>query len=359
LNLIRVAEKHEGDTMKWTVYLSLALLAFVLAIGTTGNGASDETGTGYRASDGLVVHEWGVAHFRVNGQAIPEELPEFVHREPEMMEMEEKKPIIYLYAPGEKTVDVKINLARGRMGSWFPGPKSDKEEKKRPWRRNVLELDWSGIKLTKKPKHDLPEIDKAHWWAACRKTQSHYINYDNVSERFLFYESGGVVWQTLKNTKESESNPPALIFKNNDKYTVEDIFRVSLKNDTEGHCGLLKKVDAGKADSMKTNSLKDGKALNALKKDFKQALSKRGLYDSEVKSFMACWEKTLFETKGYRFFFHCRGGFGRSMQESRKFFSNCFAVFKDMHYAPFVHHKAIACLVFNVNVIRGSIAHSL
>jgi len=289
-------------------YCAILLLLSLVVIVSAGPqwAASEVPKNQFKSDDGFVVHEWGVTHVRANGMAMPEvKLPAFVYSAPKMENFpRHKKPILYFYCKGEKKVSVSIQLKAGRAMAWYPqfdltAKKKNSKDKKMPVIVRQT-LQWNNVTLNAKAGDNLPKVENKHWWADCRKVPSSYVHVGKESEKFIFYDADNIVVPQLKHEGTKEIKPPKHEINNKENYDVKDFFVMDLSGDNS-YFSYTRIIKSGEQLVISSTSPAAKKTLlDDMKVKFKSALAKRGLYAGEIKSFMACWEKDIFEKKGCR-----------------------------------------------------------
>lgn len=195
----------------------------------------------------FVVHEWGVmirSTVQINNEpdnkrallAPPNELlsgsPSFVRRHvnrPVRQSRDWDKPVIHFYGPEGLKVQARVLTPHGRPMAYFPSAKLLEETF---WNMGngvteVVGMQWD-LQLSKHASGTEPKVDAGHWWNAARAIPSMYVQTNEGSERFLFWEAyaiqepfitGAIEDATLelKNGYEQPSGPVLVLVNNGSK----------------------------------------------------------------------------------------------------------------------------------------------
>ncbi len=269
--------------------LLITLLLFFLLSGSSTDVKGDE-----EEKVNLVVHEWGVFHFKLGDVSLSKseifaELPKFVLKpkveKPDFFKPEipkkpgatKRKPIIYFYADKPTRVSVTVKLTSGKPLCWWPEAKVDNGTF--TWDKFIVgETESKAV---------VKEVDKKNWFNIARQTDASWLTVNKTKEKFLFYEGDESDFDLpLKITGTKSKMKVNLL----DKKTLHDVFFINGKK-----VKYIKKLTAG----IIINFEEVNESSNA-KDKLQKALKKAGLKTKEASGIVKIWDKEFFQNKGIR-----------------------------------------------------------
>lgn len=271
---------------------------------------------------GLTVHEWGTFTSVAGPDGIPmnwqpaggpTDLPCFVTvsgvggksglgiteqgGRSKMTLVRMETPVLYFYAPEEKTVSVKVTFPHGLMTEWYPSdakltPNAFDAHKEFPDVTGTIQ--WNNVKIMPGATASYPyEESPSHYYAA-RRTASAPVQVGTQSEKFLFYRGIANFYPpiTARNSKNgkivvanmgSEPIPGVVIFENRG-----------------GRIGY------GIAQNVTRTIEMDRPELTAsfasLQEDLESMLKSQGMFAQEARAMVDTWKDSWFE-QGTRIFY--------------------------------------------------------
>jgi hypothetical protein len=272
--------------------------------------------------DGLVVHEWGVVTMAcgsariagvrsegatfVGGVEQAEQLPAFVatwkgsvdKAIEDWRNMPVRKPVVHFHAKRRMTVDVAVQVPKGRPHAWWPKTDEYAPKAKLPRRGKGFDLDDEPSADAIKPENGAlvwkelvldpaaaPSLDARGWWALARKTASTPVMCGTECERFLFYDALtpvdpglDVEWTKAGSVKLSA------------RADIAHAFAVRVK---DGACRFAHRKGLAKGASCELEPA-------AGRPDLVPVLVEAGLCRDEAEAVAAIWKEEFFEAAGAR-----------------------------------------------------------
>ena len=273
----------------------------------------------------FVVHEWGVwirsqarvadspeaFHSTISPPVrsllgppaeLADDLPDFVlHHDKTYTPRQEarfwKKPVIHLYGSENLKVTVQVGTPLGKPVAYWPKPAFSERV---VWNfgagvSEVTALTWSG-KLRAAAGEKIPLFVKdGHWWKTLRDVSAKYIETENGTERFLFYEAMAVQEQPLKSTVSST----ALTLRNSGTDDSGPIV-VLIHDGKSRHFIAVKNVAAGESFFVdKTAMLAADDADEALLQTCREQWEKFGMSREESRAIVETWKPDLLQKTGF------------------------------------------------------------
>ena len=296
-----------------------------------------------RASDPLVVHEWGTftslqdeqgtALGRINTDDEP--VPAFVHEmthnalfppttaytadllskgapagDPNVT-MRLETPVLYFHTPTDQTAPLAVNVDVAFRGGWltqyFPDaqPTIADATAANPLPKltsdTLGKLSWHALALNSL-QGTLPETSD-HVWTAPRAVDSAPVTAGAERERFLFYRGVGHLdtpLRVVRGSKNLEIQPTAAALQ------IPDLWLVDIRPDGALAFRALPQLspkDPVITPAGFTPSDYHRENLPALRAALHTALTTQGLFDDEANALLNTWERSYFQNPGQRLFF--------------------------------------------------------
>jgi len=262
-------------------------------------------------TDDVTVHEWGTftSVAAENGQALqwfpldaPTDLPCFVKRsypvspkEAMFASVRMETPVLYFYAPRDRTVDVRVGFRQGLITEYFPSARVNPETV--PPARLIepgLEstITWHSVRILPGAAPEfLDETTPNHYYAA-RATDAAPVEIGGDRERFLFYR--GVGNFTLPIT--------ASVVDGNEVVVAGGMPWMMLFENRGGRAGY-RVLDGAAFRTLPRPELNDDEdALDVVDAVLGGMLEARGLYPREARAMIETWRDSWF-TEGSRLFY--------------------------------------------------------
>ncbi len=264
----------------------------------------------------LVVHEWGTftSVSATDGRVlvwrpltVESDLPRFVHsvdkgdawrglRYPSKsgiaVTVRMETPVLYFYSQDEQVVDVKVNLATGRITEWYPRAEVNRGE-----------IQWNQVRVLPGTQAWLEnELDKNHYYAA-RETDAATVQVTQANseelpenERFLFYRGVGTFNLPVSVRLEAEVNRNLITLNT----TSEPPRKIVLFENRTGKVGS-RIVDMLQPEVKVERPTLDS-SIESVREELKSILISEGLYEKEADAMLATWSDSWFE-EGLRIFY--------------------------------------------------------
>ena len=248
---------------------------------------------------GFGIHEWGTftSFAGENGTAIiwlpfggPTDLPCFVDRVRNikaalMGTVRMETPVLYFYASGEATANVKVRFPKGVITEWYPRAAMSASN-------NTIE--WHDVRVSPASTPDFPvETLRSHYYAA-RETDAAPLEVGSQKEKFLFYRGVGT-FSLPVSVKMADDRQ--ILVKNLGSDAVSGIIFF------ENRGGQKRYAVAG---TLASEIVLDFESLNrdasALEVDLERILVEQGLYQAEARAMIETWRDSWFE-EGARLFY--------------------------------------------------------
>ena len=330
--------------------LSVATLFYVTMTMAKGPAASD------RASDRLVVHEWGTftSLHDENGKAIAginaddEPVPQFVHRIADFLVIQSgsvpalaqgaphchpdvtmrlETPVVYFHPPRDAelpmSVDVEVAFPGGWLSEFYPAAEVDAPGVKGHMSfgaatdDTVGRLRWNDLQIGTEgagPKTD------SHVWLAPRAVKAANVTTTGgESERYLFYRGVGRVESPLRVSRDPAdqslvvtANFASVQPDESIQYTVPAMWLVEIREDTSCAYRTLDGFQFANGDEPKVVARTAGhfeasdfdkKNFTQLLADMRAALIADGLFTDEANALLGTWKQSYFQTPGLRLFY--------------------------------------------------------
>lgn len=296
-----------------------------------------------RASDRLVVHEWGTftslqdeqgtSLGRINTDDEP--VPAFVHQmaktslfpptsayttdakgvpegDPDVT-MRLETPVLYFHLPsnqpGPITLDVNVAFRGGWLTQYFPDARTSIDGINRAdampplTPKTVGRLSWHALILNS-TQGVLPQTDD-QVWTAPRAVNSAPISADNEREHFLFYRGVGHIDAPLRVVR-NESGQALQVHAAAEGLTVGQIWLVDIRADgSVAFRAVLEVTPAGNTTIPAQFASGDYSRENLaiLRAALHGALVAHGLFADEADALLNTWERSYFQNPGERLFF--------------------------------------------------------
>jgi hypothetical protein len=283
-------------------YLSVAILVAVVSATAAVRVSSQST-----APARLTVHEWGTftSVAGEDGQALQwlpqggvSDLPCFVERSKYHVKgalwgtVRMETPVLYFYAPGDVTVDVKVGFKQGLITEWYPKALVGMDH--RPQTGYEGSIAWPNVKVSPSLAEDYPvEPGRSHYYLA-RATDATPIHYGLQKEKFLFYRGVGQFAPPI--SAKVDADGKAVVWSSRDG-AIGDVILF------ENRAGAIAYSVAHSANGRLTlgaPSLDD--ESTAPKRELVTMLVANGLYRKEAEAMVATWSDSWFE-EGVRLFY--------------------------------------------------------
>lgn len=286
----------------------------------------------------FIVHEWGVqVRSMANvkpllesfpGRAEPNgprsalvppaemigDLPNFVIRhggayKPTPQYRNWNKPVIHLYGPPGLKVEIQVRTALGNPTAYWPKPSLIEQTY---WRMGsgvttAIGMAWSGRLLSEPDAKAAPaKVDDKHWWSTVRKVPGAYLQTDNGTERFVFYEGTAaqdpaITAKIISGAVRGKRSGDALQIANSHSAASGPVL-VILNDLAARHFVVVDSVPATGAKSVeieKDDLLKAGgdekKLLAACEAQWKSF----GMTDAESRAIVGTWKEDILERPGF------------------------------------------------------------
>jgi len=291
------------------------------------------------AGEPMIVHEWGTVtslHLpngdaipRANGIGIEDQLPQFVHRNPQLdyfafgegtvvkghpdVVMRLETPVVYFYPGAEhlgKPFDVKVQFNGGFLNEFYPKARLAKIKqggsRMRLKETSVSHLSWSGIRLVDKGAM-LKTGNRV--WLAPRQVNSALVQAENGEvEKYLFYR-GVAHLPSLMGTRHDLKKqivtllPPANMATHK-PWWVPSAWIISVRGDKAAFLPLGGFAINADTPNRKINLKKLGEHNSANFKKVRSqvlaALMADGLYEDEAQAMLNTWGHSYFKKAGLR-----------------------------------------------------------
>jgi len=234
-------------------------------------------------------------------------------------------PVIYFYpAPGfdlSTPIDVTVEFKGGLINEYFPEAKPEYEniETSEKGETNITKgtvgkITWSGVTLAGEAQG--PATDSSIWLAP-REVKSNAVHLPNgESEQYLFYR-GVAHLDSLLRTKHTLDTRVVSIYAPGDlpAYLANTILsKVWVTSVNTDGLAAFKEIgslslSADPAEPLASVSVDFKKEdysaenLDRLKKDMRQELVNKGLFEEEAAAMLKTWDKAYFGNPGVRIFF--------------------------------------------------------
>jgi hypothetical protein len=280
----------------------------------------------------LIVHEWGT-FLSVQGSdgvtlggmiESEEKLPRFVRERglggsnPLGFTSKMETPVTYFYVDRPRTVEVRVDMPKGRLTHWFPAVTSfGSLGCKKASAESGSYLDWGKVHLTPPAKGDesqLRPVAANDTWRFVRQTDAALVKVDKRPrirpggewEKFLFYRGLGALDLPLevRATQGVRCGQVSVRLNNNGSHRLEGVFVIKVEGDTIGFTKVADLPPSYKMCSRSSVALASplplGNGVPKAKKAVADALVKAGLYRKEAEAMVNNWEASYFRTPGLR-----------------------------------------------------------
>jgi hypothetical protein len=277
-------------------------LCAVLLTGLLCVGLTSAAGRPPRASDGLVVHEWGTFTSVVGHEGIPvswrpaeqkSDLPSFVHTRTRngksriVGTVRMETPVLYFYSERQTRVSVSVNFPRGVLTEWYPSADSDHKE-----------LTWKDVDVRPGAPERFPVEEGASHYYAARATDAAplRVNYKDAKpqhEKMLFYRGVGTFDLPLRVVLDDRSI----------RIMAEDggPVRVMVVESRGGNVVFQDARLVAGATTLERQEPTENRTAE-LRQAFAAVLTAEGLYPREAQAMIDTWADTWTED-GLRVFF--------------------------------------------------------
>ena len=309
-----------------------------------------------RASDRLIVHEWGTftSLHDENGNAIgginadDEPVPKFVHRIADFLvigpnhmpalakgaphchphvTMRLETPVVYFHPPRGETlpmnVDLEVAFPSGWLSEYYPAAEVDAPGVKGHMSFGSITADtvgrlrWSNLQVGTDA--GSPETD-SHVWLAPREVKAANVTTpDGESEWYLFYRGVGKVGSPLRVARDSAdqsliitANFPLTQLEQPIEYTVPAMWLVEIREDRSCAYRELDGFQVASDDEPRVVATSSDRFeesdfaadnFTKLAADMRAALIDDGLFADEADALLGTWKLSYFQTPGLRLFY--------------------------------------------------------
>lgn len=283
-------------------YPSVAVLVAVVSATAAVRVSSQST-----APVPLTVHEWGTftSVAGEDGQALQwlpqggvSDLPCFVERSKYNVKgalwgtVRMETPVLYFYAPGDVTVDVKVGFKQGLITEWYPQALVGVSNPQQPNYEGTIA--WPDVKVSPSIAPEFPtERGASHYYMA-RATDATPVQYGLQTEKFLFYRGVGQFAPPI--AAKFDAGGKAVVWSSRDG-AIGDVILF------ENRAGAIAYSVAQSANgrlTLERPALDD--ESTAPKRELVKMLVANGLYRKEAEAMVATWSDSWFE-EGVRLFY--------------------------------------------------------
>jgi hypothetical protein len=254
----------------------------------------------------LTVHEWGTftSVAGEDGQALQwlpqggvSDLPCFVERGKYIKAtlwgtVRMETPVLYFYAPGDVTVNVKVGFKQGFITEWYPQALVGVPNPQQPNYEGSIA--WPTVKVSPSIAPEFPTEPGASHYYMARATDATPVQYGLQKEKFLFYRGVGQFAPPL--SAKVDADGKAVVWSSRDG-AIGDVILF------ENRGGAIAYSVARSANGRLTL---DRPALDdeatAPKHELVKMLEANGLYRKEAEAMVATWSDSWFE-EGVRLFY--------------------------------------------------------
>jgi hypothetical protein len=273
-----------------------------------------------RVYSGLTAHEWGTftSVAGPDGRAVEwspligsTDLPSFVEhfrnagfkrglRGTVRMET----PVLYFYAPTEKTISVKVSFAKGVITEWYPHA-SRVEPNANLWDLSLYQehidgsIAWDAVTLAPNQTADLPNDRQENHYYAARQTTSTPLRVkaptDDQYEKFLFYR-GVSTFNAPIGAKLAMGNK--VLVENRSGQPISNAILFERRGEKVGY-RIAGPFPSGPGNASILPLALDPPALiatiDSLARDLEGILIAQGLYQNEAQAMVQTWRDSWFE----------------------------------------------------------------
>jgi hypothetical protein len=254
---------------------------------------------------GLVAHEWGTftSIAGQDGQAVewqptqgPSELPCFVRRVRVGSKgllvgtVRMETPVIYFYAPGDITVDVKVQFKEGVISEWYPqAAVTPLNLEPGTFSRLGFEstIEWSDIKVTPRAAEKFPTDPSSSHYYAARATDAAPLQVKREQEKFLFYRGVGRFASPLTALVRDDGT---IDVRNEGGETLGDVVLFENRGGT-----ITYQIQHAETASARFDEPSAPGDLPTLYAALERTLVSAGLYPKEAAAMVATWRDSWFE----------------------------------------------------------------
>jgi hypothetical protein len=294
---------------------------------------------------GFLVHEWGVWRIHddmelANADRRTEwnELPDFVYGQTttrdfphhwQSLPTEVKKPVLFLHAPVPLTAELRVDFPTGVPAVWWPATEKPAHEGARGDENSVPKkparsLEWKVfLKRPLPPESGAIEYHKlpnSHWMQTLRdvkcddvfvsvgernrsRERGEFNGFDPRTElnrtmereKFIYYD--GLLPRVNALTVKLDKDKASL--KNQEKFTVFDVWVVDNRDAARKHIGRLPRLSAGAAQEVEYTTLPVEEAAKTLTAQLNAA----GLNEDEAAALTTIWKGDFFASAGLSLFY--------------------------------------------------------
>jgi hypothetical protein len=308
--------------MRWLGLLTLLCMGVVGLLWAADEKNSNEPVKGF------LVHEWGVwcvhddmelANADMRNQW--NELPDFVYGQTTTRDFPRhwqappptniRKPVLFLHAPSALTADLRVDFPTGVPAVWWPATEKPAYQSARGGEDSLLKkpvksLEWKVfLQRPQALKQGIPEyhkLPKAHWMQTLRDVKCDDV-FASVGERgraferekFIYYD--GLLPRVNALTIQIDKDKVSL--KNQEKFTVHDVWVVDNRDAAKPRIGRLPCLEAGAAQEVECTALPVEEAEKTLTTELKSA----GLNEDEAAALTTIWTGDFFASAGLSLFY--------------------------------------------------------
>lgn len=259
---------------------------------------------------------------RANGKINGPKFPELAGKSSFVTLQRMETPVIYLYSPEEKTVDVSVMFPQGIVTEWYPQlaalSPNNKEDAQLSLQHGIR---WAGVRVVPKAVEQtaaglLPADRSGSHYYAARQTEADLLHVKTAqgssgsgveTEKFLFYRGVGSFRAPLQAGMGGDEDYVTL--NNTGAQPLTDLFILNIHKPSPGAAPLAKfiYVDRLQPAETRTVNLQGDRELMLLEKlrpqimqRMQQSLAAGGLYGAEAAAMTQTWQDSWFNEEGLR-----------------------------------------------------------
>jgi hypothetical protein len=274
---------------------------------------------------GFLIHEWGVWRIHDDMELANadmrtqwNELPDFVYgqtttrefpRHWDFRETKVLKPVLFLHAQIALTAELRVDFPTGVPAVWWPATEKPLYQggdlsivPKKPARS----LEWKVfLKQSLRLEQGMPEyhkLPKSHWMQTLRHVKCDDVfvsvgerNSTFEREKFIYYD--GLLPRV--NALAIQIDKENISLKNQEKFTVHDVWVVDNRDAARRRIGRLPRLDAGAAQEVEYTAMPVEEAAKTLTAQLKAA----GLNEDEAAALTTIWTGDFFASAGLSLFY--------------------------------------------------------
>jgi len=205
-------------------------------------------------------------------------------------------PVIYFYAPGDLTVDVKVQFKEGTISEWYPQAavtplNIEPSRFARPGFESTIA--WNDIKVTPRATENFPTDPSSSHYYAARATDAAPLRAGREQEKFLFYRGVGKFMPPLTAVVNDHGG---IDVRNENGEPLGDVVLFENRGGA-----ITYQIQHATTASARFDQLPELGDLPALYRALERILVSAGLYPKEAAAMVATWRDSWFE-EGTRVF---------------------------------------------------------